>query len=676
MDDALDLPETPQPRDTRAPAYRVLARKYRPQTFKDLRGQDALVRTLTNAITAGRVAQAFILTGVRGVGKTTTARIVARALNCIGPDGTGGMTTEPCGVCANCTAIAADRHVDVIEMDAASRTGVDDIREIIEGVRYTPVQARYKVYIIDEVHMLSRNAFNALLKTLEEPPPHVKFIFATTEIRKVPVTVLSRCQRFDLKRIEARVLHGLFTDVLAAETVVAEPDSVALIARAADGSARDGLSLLDQAIAMSATGDGPVRMETAVVQSMLGMTDRTRVIDLFAAMAKGDPTTALGILDDLIRGGGDPVAILNDLLDFTHLITRGKLLPDVLADTSLPEAERTTGKELAESLPMPVLSRAWQMLLKGVSEVQSAPRAETALEMVLIRLMHAAHLPPPGEIIAKLEKGGIPAAAGSQDAASPGRSATSARADAAPGLRPAPPAPGPAYAPTTAPAGGAPAAVSPAPLAPSAPPARAVNDTGFAATAGATDPAPDLDGPPPSPPLLDPEGEPPQLEPMPTGFRALVALFRDRGEPLVYDFLYRSSHLVAYQPGRIELRLGGNPPPDFVQKVMASLQDWTGHRWVVTVSSEPGDPPLRAQDRAEEEARLARARANPVVQAVMARFPDARILSVRNPLADAAALDSTGGAQQESGLDDGAAPGDGPTVPDPDELPDDADDLL
>lgn len=671
MNDALDLPETPQPRGQHAPAYRVLARKYRPQTFADLRGQDALVRTLTNAITAGRVAQAFILTGVRGVGKTTTARIVARALNCVGPDGTGGMTTEPCGVCANCTAIAADRHVDVIEMDAASRTGVDDVREIIEGVRYAPVQARYKVYIIDEVHMLSRNAFNALLKTLEEPPPHVKFIFATTEIRKVPVTVLSRCQRFDLKRIEASVLHGLCTDVLAAEAVTAEPEAVALIARAADGSARDGLSLLDQAIAMSAIGGDPARIETAVVQSMLGMADRTRVIDLFAMTVKGDAAAALGILDDLHRGGGDPIAILNDLLDFAHLITRGKLLPDVLSDPSLPEAERTTGRDLAESLTMPVLSRAWQMLLKGVSEVQSAPRAEAALEMVLIRLMHAAHLPPPGEIIAKLEKGELSTSAGGPTAAAPGEPAASPRAQAGPVLRPAPPSPPGASAPSTAQSSGMAAA-----RAQSGPPARAVNETGLAAAASAVDPVPSVDGPPPAPPLLGPEGEPPQLEPMPSSFRALVDLFRDRGEPLVYDFLYRGSHLVAYQPGRIELRLDRNPPPQFVQKVMTSLQDWTGHRWVVTVSGAPGEPPLRAQDREEEAARLAQAKANPIVQAVMEAFPNARILAVRNPLADAAALDTAGDPQQVIGLDDGAELGDIPAAPDPDELPDDADDLL
>ena len=673
MTDALDLPETPQPRDAQAPAYRVLARKYRPQTFKDLRGQDALVRTLSNAITAGRVAQAFILTGVRGVGKTTTARIVARALNCIGPDGHGGMTTEPCGVCANCTAIAADRHVDVIEMDAASRTGVDDIREIIEGVRYTPVQARYKVYIIDEVHMLSRNAFNALLKTLEEPPPHVKFIFATTEIRKVPVTVLSRCQRFDLKRIETAVLSGLFTDVLAAEAVTADPEAISLIARAADGSARDGLSILDQAIAMSATGDSAVHVATPLVQSMLGFADRTRVIDLFTAMVKGEVGPALATLDDLHRGGGDPVAILNDLLDFTHLVTRGKLLPDVLADPGLPEAERSNGQSLAETLPMPVLSRVWQMLLKGVGEVQAAPRADIALEMVLIRIMHAAHLPPLSEVIAKVEKGAYSVPAGSADRGTAGPMASATVPPAQRGVTLAPP--------PTAEAGpsAAPTAVAPAPQL-AARPSRSGDQT-TAGSNAAVQPSEPLmalepEGPPPAPPLLAAEGEAPQLEPLPASFRALVKLFEARGEPMVYDFLYRGSHLVAYQPGRIELRLNGTPPQQFVQKVVGSLQDWTGHRWVITLSQEAGEPPLRAQIKAEEEAQWAKARSNPIVQAALAAFPNARIANVRNPLADAAALDTLDPPPHVSGHGDDGQADDGAPLPDPDEYPDDADDLF
>ncbi|NBB84456.1 MAG: DNA polymerase III subunit gamma/tau, partial [Alphaproteobacteria bacterium] len=369
-------------------AYRVLARKYRPQTFAELIGQDALVRTLTNAIRAGRLAHAFVLTGVRGVGKTTTARIIAKALNCTGPDGHGGPTPEPCGVCDNCKAIAGDRHVDVMEMDAASRTGVDDIREIIDGVRYAPVAARFKVYIIDEVHMLTRNAFNALLKTLEEPPEHVKFVFATTEIRKVPVTVLSRCQRFDLPRVDQDLLIGHFTRIAEQEKAEAEPEAIAMIARAADGSVRDGLSLLDQAISQGYAG-GEGRVSADQVRHMLGLADRTRVIELFDQVLRGEAPAALETLADMHRLGADPLQVLQDLLDFTHFLTRAKLLPQVLDDPAVPEAERARGKALAEGLGVPVLTRCWQMLLKGVGEVQTAPQPEPALEMVLIRLMHA-----------------------------------------------------------------------------------------------------------------------------------------------------------------------------------------------------------------------------------------------------------------------------------------------
>ena len=352
--------------------YRVLARKYRPMTFANMVGQEAMVRTLSNAMKSGRLAHAFILTGVRGVGKTTTARIIARALNCVGPDGAGDATIEPCGQCDPCRTIAADRNVDVMEMDAASRTGVEDIREIIEGVRYAPVSARYQVYIIDEVHMLSKNAFNALLKTLEEPPPHMKFIFATTEIRKVPVTVLSRCQRFDLRRIDAEVLAGYFANIAKTEQVGIEADALALIARAADGSARDGLSLLDQAIAQDATGDGGL-IGVDQVRAMLGLADRTAIIDLFEALIRGDAPPALDLLADLYRDGADPLVVLQDLLDFTHFLTRVKLVPSIAKQAGTAEAERVRGTALAGTLNMPVLSRAWQMLLKGVGEVQTAP---------------------------------------------------------------------------------------------------------------------------------------------------------------------------------------------------------------------------------------------------------------------------------------------------------------
>ncbi|MDB5367969.1 MAG: polymerase subunit gamma/tau, partial [Rhodospirillales bacterium] len=348
------------PEENAKAAYRVLARKYRPSTFAELIGQDALVRTLTNAFAQNRIAHAFMLTGVRGVGKTTTARIVARALNCIGPGGSGGPTIQPCGVCEPCRAIAADRHVDVIEMDAASRTGVDDVRELIDGVRYAPASARYKVYIVDEVHMLSKQAFNALLKTLEEPPPHVKFVFATTEIRKVPVTVLSRCQRFDLRRVDGSVLIKHFAGIAAQEDASIEPEALDLIARAADGSVRDGLSLLDQAISR---GAGTVTGEQ--VRDMLGLADRAIVIDLFEAALRGDAQTALDISQSLHAAGADPGVVLQDLLEFTHLLTRLKLTP-ATASAGIGESERVRGGALAEKLSMPVLTRAWQLLLKGL----------------------------------------------------------------------------------------------------------------------------------------------------------------------------------------------------------------------------------------------------------------------------------------------------------------------
>ena len=400
-------PETSAATGAGPKAYRVLARKYRPRDFSELVGQEALVRTLTNAIKSGRLAHAFMLTGVRGVGKTTTARIIARALNCTGPDGTGGPTITPCGVCENCKSITADRHVDVMEMDAASHTGVDDIREIIEGVRYGPVAARYKVYVIDEVHMLSKNAFNALLKTLEEPPEHVKFIFATTEIRKVPVTVLSRCQRFDLRRIDSQTLVKHFNRVAEAEGVTVDPDAMALIARAADGSARDGLSLLDQAMALG--GD---RLDALQVRDMLGLADRARVVDLFEAAMTGQPRDALDILSDLHRSGADPVVVLQDLLDFTHFLTRFKVVPETAQDPGTPETERVRGGELSGKLGMPALTRAWQILLKGLGEVQSAPVPFDAAEMVIVRLAYSADLPNPADLIRQLQGSGAPAGGG------------------------------------------------------------------------------------------------------------------------------------------------------------------------------------------------------------------------------------------------------------------------
>ncbi|WP_444430432.1 DNA polymerase III subunit gamma/tau [Rhodobacter capsulatus] len=385
--------------------YQVLARKYRPATFADLIGQEAMVRTLKNAFAASRIAQAFIMTGIRGTGKTTTARIIAKGLNCIGPDGTGQPTTEPCLVCEHCRAIAEGRHVDVLEMDAASRTGVGDIREIIESVNYRAASARYKVYIIDEVHMLSTSAFNALLKTLEEPPAHVKFIFATTEIRKVPVTVLSRCQRFDLRRIEPEVMINHLSKVATKENAQIAEDALALITRAAEGSVRDAMSLLDQAISH---GAGETTADQ--VRAMLGLADRARVLDLFDMILKGDAAAALTELGAQYSDGADPMAVLRDLAEITHWVSVIKITPEAAEDPTVPPEERTRGQAMAQAIPMRVLSRLWQMLLKAIEEVSSAPNAMMAAEMALIRLTHVADLPDPETLMRKVMAG--PGAAG------------------------------------------------------------------------------------------------------------------------------------------------------------------------------------------------------------------------------------------------------------------------
>ena len=544
--------------------YRVLARKYRPSNFAEMIGQDALVRTLTNAIATGRIAQAFILTGVRGVGKTTTARIIARALNCTGTDGTGGPTISPCGVCDNCKAIAEDRHPDVFEMDAASRTGINDIREIIEAVRYAPSMARYKIYIIDEVHMLSTAAFNGLLKTLEEPPPHVKFVFATTEIRKVPVTVLSRCQRFDLKRVEIAVLNAHFKRIAEVENAQIDEDALTLISRAAEGSVRDGLSLLDQAIAH---GAGQVTAE--LVRDMLGLADRGQVFALLDDLLHGRLPDALDNLQNQYRVGADPAVVLQDLLDLTHWLTRVKVIGGTPDDVTLPEAQRTRGRELAAKLGMPVLARSWQMLLKGLQEVRGAPVPLAAAEMVLVRFAYAADLPSPADLVKEWkDKGG-------------------------PGV----PAPGPR--PTGNGGGGASAglAVSTQPRA--------------------------MAAPAPQP------GETVALAAMPVNFAAVVALAKDMREGILAGELVNDVHLVSFEMGRIELRLNPGAPHDLPGRLTEKLKAWTGQRWMVSLSKLPGEPTLAEQEQAEDSARRAHAQAHPLVQAVLLAFPGAVLNDVR-----------------------------------------------
>jgi DNA polymerase III subunit gamma/tau len=561
-------------------AYRVLARKYRPTSFRELIGQDGMVRTLTNAIASGRLAHAFVLTGVRGVGKTTTARIIARALNCVGPDGTGQPTADPCGVCDHCRAIAEDRDVDVLELDAASRTGVADMRELIEGVRYRPVAARYKVYIIDEVHMLSNSAFNALLKTLEEPPAHVKFVFATTEARKIPITVLSRCQRFDLRRVEAELLAQHFARIAAAEGATIEPTALALIARAADGSVRDGLSLLDQAIALS---DGPIG--EALVRDMLGLADRTQLFDLFDRLMLGDAAGALGLVATLYGAGADPASLVQDLLELTHWLTRLKLAPQAADLTTVPEAERVRGRAMAERLGMAQLSRSWQMLLKGLAEVQQAPAALQALEMLVVRLTYAAELPSPAALVETLATGRPPAAV-SRPAGEPSGAAIPARASPAAIATAAPPPPEP-------PPGNGPRA----------------------ALARRDEAAP---------------AEPERALPEPASFAELVALFAERREAILHAHLFGNVHLVHFEPGRIELRPNDQAPVNLASRIGTLLGEWTGRRWVVAIASEPGQPTLAEQQSAAEDDRRRKAAGHPLVKAVLAGFPGATIEAVRD----------------------------------------------
>jgi DNA polymerase III subunit gamma/tau len=535
--------------------YRVLARKYRPARVEDLIGQDAMVRTLSNAFDLERIHQAYILTGVRGVGKTTTARILARAFNYELPARAGRpAVTRPTihmpelGV--HCQPIIESRHVDVIEMDAASHTGIDDVREIIESVRYLPVMARTKVYIIDEVHMLSKQAFNGLLKTLEEPPDHVKFVFATTEIEKVPVTVRSRCQRFDLRRVDAGVLTGYLASICAKEGVAIEDEALSLIARAAEGSVRDALSLLDQAIAHGAGLPGAIAADA--LRAMLGLADRGRIVDLFEVLLRGQMAEALGILKELHDFGADPSEVLAGLAEFVHLVTRLKLVPDAAQDVSLTPEERTRGQRFSQELSIPVLARAWQLLLKGLREVKDSPRPLVAADMVLVRIGFAADLPTPDEALRKLalttsgpaQKGSCPQDAG-----------------------------------------------------------------------GVIERAPHLEAAGPSFALAR--------------FEDVVALAGRHRDIQMKLALERDVRLVRFEQGRIEFSIAPGASPQLAQTLARRLQEWTGSRWMVALSSAPGAPSLKEHEDAKASETLSGVRALPLVQSVLAAFPGAEIVGVR-----------------------------------------------
>ncbi len=545
--------------------YRVLARKYRPQNFDQLIGQDALVRTLKTAIETRRIAHAYMLTGVRGVGKTTTARIIARALNYVGPDGKAGPTTGPTDDCDICKAIMEDRHPDVMEMDAASRTGIDDIREILDGVRYAPTQARYKVYIIDEVHMLSKNAFNALLKTLEEPPPHVIFIFATTEIRKVPVTVLSRCQRFNLRRVDAETLSKYYGWVSEQEKVSIEEEAVAMIARAADGSVRDGLSILDQAMAQGAGGT----VTTEQVRDMLGLADRSKLLDLYEEILKGECPKALGMMADLYRAGADPSSVIQDLLDITHLMSKFQAIsaPPQTVEPNMAAQERDRAAKIASSVTMPVLGRVWQILLKGLTEVQYASNPQSAAEMVVIRLAYSSTLPDPATLVKKLQEGGS-------------ISAPSARSSSSP-----------VSGGVTSFVSGASAQVKASPALQNEPVAIANNNLGT---------------------LQD-----------------VVSLLEQNGAMILATNVYQYVELVKLEAGVLEFSTIAGAPPKLSSDLLKKLNEITNQRWMVSISAKKGQPTLAVQASAAKAQELEDIKADPLVRKIFDTFPGAEIISIK-----------------------------------------------
>jgi DNA polymerase III subunit gamma/tau len=571
--------------------YRVLARKYRPSSFDDLIGQDAVVRTVSNAFETGRIPQAWILTGVRGVGKTTTARILARALNYELPDGSvKGPTIHMPRLGVHCQAIMESRHMDVLEMDAASHTGVDDVRQINDSVRYAPASARYKVYIIDEVHMLSTAAFNAFLKTLEEPPEHAKFVFATTEIRKVPVTVLSRCQRFDLRRVEADVLMGHLANIAARENVEAEPEALGIIARAAEGSVRDSLSLFDQAIAHAA---GPVRADA--VRQMLGLADRTRVIDLFDSLARGDIASAFREFREQYDTGADPIVVLSDLAEFVNFVTRVKIVPATADNVAFGETERLRARDFAAKLSMRVLSRMWQMLLKGITEVQAATRPAAAAEMVLVRIAYVADMPTPDEAIRMIEQSG-----GASPVIAGNSAPRSAPASTVSSMQPSP------ARVTATPRAGAEGSARPQMIAP----------------------------------LSEMQAAPVALRI--ASFPELVALAGEKRDLLTKAALEADVRLVRIEDGRLEVTLERSAARTLINDLSRKLEQWTGRRWTVIVSNEAGQPTLRSQSQVEKNQRERAAESDPRVKEVLARFPGAKVVEVRKLAPEPPESDASG----------------------------------
>ena len=561
--------------------YQVLARKYRPETFSDLIGQEAMVRTLKNAFDADRIAQAFMMTGIRGVGKTTTARIIAKGMNCIGLEGNTGPTTSPCGQCEHCVAISEGRHVDVLEMDAASRTGVDDIREIIDSVHYRAASARFKIYIIDEVHMLSNNAFNALLKTLEEPPEHVKFIFATTEIRKVPVTVLSRCQRFDLRRIEPEEMIKMLQNLAKLENASISNEALALITRASEGSARDAQSLLDQAISHGAG-------ETSVdqVRAMLGLADRGRVLDLFEFIMRGQAKEALNELGSQYSDGADPIGIIRDLAEVTHWVSIIKITPDAADDPTVSPDEKTRGQAFSQSLSMRILTRTWQLLLKALEEISSAPNPMMAAEMAVIRITHVSDLPSPEELVKKLTSTHF-----ESEGVKKGNSGGSVSNTTSSNFKPT-----------------------------QQTETRPIKNEGNTALALDTE-------------TLDLQ--------YPTFESVLEIIRKFRDMKLLID-VENSVRLSSYVPGRIEFTPTENAPKDLAQRLGQLLQNWTGFRWAITVVGNCSGETIQEQRNAKDATLKREAKLHPFVKTVFDNFPKASIIEIKSQAEIIAEAEETG----------------------------------